>query len=253
MALPMLLEWAPAFALVLARIGAAMLLLPGLGETAVPAMPRIGLAVALTVLLLPALRPLVPPVPAAGIDLGLMLGSEVLTGIWFGWIARQTALVLPVMAQMMAYMTGLSSVLQPDPELGPQTNALSKWFEMMAPLLLLLTNLYQLPLLALRGLFRLIPPGRMLPPLDGAESLIAAVGAAFSLAVQLAAPFIFVAIVWHVALGMLSRLVSRMQIYFASMPGQLLIGFMTLMVTGEAIIVAWRDGAKLLLLQLPGG
>ena len=39
-----LLTWAPAFALVLARVGATMALLPGLGETVVPAMVRVAIA-----------------------------------------------------------------------------------------------------------------------------------------------------------------------------------------------------------------
>ncbi|HQT79148.1 MAG: hypothetical protein B7Z80_06810 [Rhodospirillales bacterium 20-64-7] len=248
----MLLDWAPAFALVLARIGAAMMLLPGLGETSAPAMLRIGLAAGLTVLLLPALRPLMPPIPDAGIDLGLMITSEVFTGIWFGWLARQTALILPATAQIIAYMTGLSSVLQPDPDLGPQTSAISKWFETMAPLLFLLTDLYKMPLLALRGLFQLVPPGRMLPAADGVGDVVAAVGNAFGLAVQLAAPFIVVTIVWNVALGMLVRMAPRMQIYFVSAPGQMLAGFVTLTIVAEAMILAWHNGAKVLLLALPG-
>ncbi|HEX2939847.1 MAG TPA: flagellar biosynthetic protein FliR [Rhodopila sp.] len=249
---PMLLDWTPAFALVLARIGPAMMLLPGLGETATPTMMRIGLAAGLTVLLLPLLRPTMPPIPDSGINLGLMIAGEVFTGIWFGWLARQSALILPAAAQIVAFMTGLSSVLQPDPDLGPQTSALSKWFETMVPLLILLTNLYRLPLLALRGLFQLIPPGHMLPTADGLESVVSVVGSAFALAVQLATPFILIATIWNVAIGMLMRMAPRMQIYFVSAPGQMLAGFLALLILAEAMLSAWSAGAEKLLLALPG-
>ena len=55
--------WAFAFALVLCRVSAAIMLLPGLGEADPPPGVRAGLALAITVLLLPGLASLVPPVP----------------------------------------------------------------------------------------------------------------------------------------------------------------------------------------------
>ncbi len=58
--------WAFAFVLVTARIGAAFALLPGLGEATPPPMVRVGLCLAVTVLLLPGIAPLIPPVPEAG-------------------------------------------------------------------------------------------------------------------------------------------------------------------------------------------
>jgi flagellar biosynthetic protein FliR len=248
-----LVDWAPAFALVLARIGPAMALLPGLGESAAPAIVRIGLALSITILLLPELQPAMPPMPASGLSLALMIAGEVVTGLWFGWVTRMIVLALPICAQFIGYLIGLSTVLQPDPELGAQSGALEKLFEMAAPVVLLASGLYRLPLTALNGLFRLIPPGHMLPVADGTEMAVHAVGAGFSLALQLASPFVLLGIVWHVAIGLIARIVSRMQIYFVSMPGQILMGLALLMVTGSAIILAWRDGAQSYLIAIPGG
>lgn len=247
-----LLDWAPAFALVLARVGATMTLLPGLGESDAPAIVRVGLALALTILLLPAVQPLVPPVPESGIEMALMVAGEVVTGLWFGWVARMIVLALPIGAQLIAYLIGLSSVLQPDAELGSQSTALGKLFELAAPVLILATGLYALPLQALDGLFQLIPPGHMLPAGDSTEVAIHAVGGCFGLALQLASPFVVADIVWHVAIGQIARAGSRMQIYFVSMPGQILGGLALLMVTGSAIILAWRDSAQSVLGLLPG-
>lgn len=104
-----LLIWAPAFALVLARVGAVMTLLPGLGEAAAPAVVRIGLALCITILLLPELQPIIPPVPEANFDMALMVAGEVITGLWFGWITRMIVLALPICAQFIGYFIGLSS------------------------------------------------------------------------------------------------------------------------------------------------
>ncbi|MFC7612072.1 flagellar biosynthetic protein FliR [Teichococcus aestuarii] len=51
-------------ALLMARIGACGMVLPGLGEADVPATLRLGLALAVVALLLPVLAPGLPPEPA---------------------------------------------------------------------------------------------------------------------------------------------------------------------------------------------
>ncbi len=229
-----------------------MALLPGLGETMAPATVRIGLALSLTILLLPELQPLMPVVPDAGIDMGLMVAGEVITGLWFGWVARMIALALPIGAQFIGYLMGLSSVLQPDPELGAQSGALGKLFQMAVAPLLLVSGLYRLPVAALDGLFHLIPPGAMLPAADSMEVAISAVGKTFSLALQLASPFVVLGTVWHLAMGQVARVSSRMQIYFISMPGQIMTGLAVLMMTVSAIILAWQDGVRTFFTALPG-
>ena len=248
-----LLDWAPAFALVLARVGAAMALLPGLGEAVAPAIVRIGLALSITILLLPGLQPTMPAVPNSGLAMGLSIAGEVITGLWFGWVARMIVLALPVGAQFIGYLIGLSSVLQPDAELGAQSGALGKLFEMAAPVLILLSGLYRFPLIALVGLFQLVPPGHMLPPGDSAQVAVRAIGTAFSLALQLASPFVVVAIVWQLAMGLIARIVSRMQIYFVSVPGQIMVGLALLMLTASAMTLVWRQSAQAFFGALPGG
>ena len=247
-----LLDWAPALALLLARLGAMMILLPGLGEASAPAIVRLGLTLGLAVLLLPEVQPAMPAVPAAGLDLGLMVASEIVTGLWFGWVVRMITLALPVGAQLISYMIGLSNILQPDQELGAQASLLSKLFEMAVPVLLLASGLYRIPLNALVGLFGLIPPGHLLPVADTTEIAIRAVSSGFALAVQMASPFIVLAIGWHVALGLVARIVSRMQIYFISMPGQIAVGMALLAITSGTMIVVWQDAVRIFMGSLPG-
>jgi flagellar biosynthetic protein FliR len=99
----------------------------------------------------------------------------------------------------------------------------------------------------------LIPPGQMLPAGDSSEIAIHAVGTGFALAVQLASPFVVIAIVWHLAVGLVGRVVSRMQIYFVSKPRQILAGLAVLMLAGGAIMFAWRDEVQAYFIALPGG
>jgi flagellar biosynthesis protein FliR len=245
-------SWAFAFVLIMARVGAAMTLLPGLGEAEPPTMVRLGLSIGVTALLLPGIAPLVPPVPEAGLQAGFMIAAEVITGLWLGWLARLLALALPIAGQFISYMLGVANVLQPDPELGGEATPIARLFAIVAPVAILVTGLYRLPLAALAGSYRLIPAGTLLPAADSAETAVRAVAAAFTLAVRLASPFLLVAIVWHVAIGLLARLVPRLQVYFVAMPGQILGGIVLLAVLATSLLSAWQAAVQSGLARLPG-
>lgn len=244
--------WSFAFVLLLARIGGAMVLLPGIGDSTVPATIRAGLALTITLVLLPAIAPLVPAAPEPGLAAAGMVAAELATGLWLGWLARLLTLALPLAGQFIAYLLGVATVLQASSELGPQTSALSRAYELAVPLALLTTGLYALPLTALAGSYRLIPPGALLPAADSAALSVRAVGSMFALALRLAAPFLLASIVWHVAIGLLSRLVPRIQVYFVAMPGQILGGLLLLAALSAAILGAFLEAMRDGLSGLPG-
>ncbi len=238
--------------LVLARVAGAISLLPGLGEQGAPSMVRAGLALCLALLLLPALLPHLPPAPESGLRAGMMIMAEALTGLWFGWLARLVALALPMAAQVIAYLLGLSSVLQPDAQLGPQSTSFARLFDLAAPVMVLSTGLYQLPLAALADLYRLVPPGSLLPEADATQGAVELVARSFDLALRLAAPFVLAAIAWNLASGLIARLVPRLQVYFAALPGQILGGLVMLMLLTGVILAAWGGSARVMFGALPG-
>jgi flagellar biosynthetic protein FliR len=244
--------WAFAFVLVMARIGAAMTLLPGLGEAEPPMMVRVGMTLGITALLLPGIAPAVPKVPDAGAQAAFMICAEVITGLWLGWLARLLVLALPIAGQFIAYMLGVANVLQPDPELGSQATPIARLFDVVAPVAILVSGLYVLPLAALAGSYGLVPAGSLLPAADTAEAAARAAGTAFALAVRLASPFLLVSIVWHVATGLLARLVPRMQVYFVVMPAQILGGIALLGVLATALLSAWEGAVRTGFSLLPG-
>lgn len=244
--------WSFAFALVLARFGAAMALLPGLGEATIPAMIRAGLAFSLTILLLPAIFPHPPAAPDSGVQAAGMIAAEVVTGLWLAWLARLLCLAFSIAAQFIAYLLGISTVLQPDPELGAQSTALAALFSAAVPLVVLASGLYRLPLGALVGSFRLIPPGTLLPAADSTATAVAATSHCFALGLRLASPFVLASIVWHVAIGLLARMVPRLQVYFVALPGQIVGGLTLLALLFGAILAAWHDALRDGLAALPG-
>ena len=241
-----------AFMLVLARVGGVVMLLPGLAETGVPAVVRAGVAGALALLLTPIVAPLVPTTSAAPATAAAMILTELLVGVWLGFLARVLVLALPMAGQILATLLGLSSVLQPDPEMGPQTTALARLFALAAPAIVLASGLYALPIEALAGSYRLIPPGGGLPSGAGAESVARAVAVAFGLALRLCAPVLLASIVWTVAAGLLARAAPRVHVYFLAMPAQILGGLVLLAALSGAILIAWQDAVRMGFDALPG-
>jgi len=233
-----------AFMLVLCRCAAAVMLLPALGEADPPPMLRAGLALALAVLLAPVVAPALPKLPNHFLPLAGYVAGELMAGGVLGWLARLIALALPAAGQLISLTTGHSSVLQPDPLLGAQSAALGRLFNLAAPVVILASGLYALPIQALAGSYQVFPAGGMLPAGDLAETALRAVAASFSLALRLAAPFVLISFVWQAGLGLLSRLVPQIQVYFAAMPGQLLGGLLLLALLVGAIIAAWMGAVQ---------
>ncbi|MBV8092075.1 MAG: flagellar biosynthetic protein FliR [Acetobacteraceae bacterium] len=240
------------FVLVLGRVGGAMMLLPGVGEAELPVILRAGLALAFDILLLPTLMQRLPHLPADVAPCAAMVVAEVVTGVWLGWLARLTVQALPLAGQIISYMLGLASVLQPDPALGGQSTALARLFSLAAPVMLLASGAYMLPLGALAGSYELIGPGSLLPATDATETLVRVLTRAFALALQLAAPFVLLSLVWQVMMGLLARMVPRLQVYFAAQPAQILGGLALLGAIGAMLLSAWLQAVRDSFGHLPG-
>jgi flagellar biosynthetic protein FliR len=244
--------WGFGLVLVFSRIGAACMMLPGIGEVELPGTVRLGFTLALTALLLPVVAPGLPEMPGAAWTTVAMVAAEIATGLWLGWLARLVVLALPIAGQFIASQMGLASVIQPDPDLGPQSTALARLFSLAAPVVILASGLYALPLAALAGSYRLIAPGALLPVADSTRTVLRAVAEAFALSLRLAAPFVVAGLLWQGALGLLARLVPNMQVFAASIPGQILGGLVLLFLFTAGIVTAWQGEVGTVFALLPG-
>jgi flagellar biosynthetic protein FliR len=238
--------------LIFARVGAAMMLLPGLGEAEIPASVRLAIALALVPLLLPLLSPGLPPVPEQPAELVRLITLETLAGLWLGGLARLILLALAMAGQVAALMLGLSSVLTQDPALGQGGTALSRLFGMLAALLVLSTGLYALPLSALAGSYAVLPAGDPLPAGLAAESLAAMGAESLALALRLAAPFVLAAVLFNLALGLLARLAPQVQVYFVAVPAQILGGLALLGLVAAPLLAVFGAALVEAFGRLPG-
>ena len=64
---------------------------------------------------------------------------------------------------------------------------------------------------------------------------------AFKIGLQLSAPFLVFGLVFNIGLGVLSRLMPQMQVYFVGVPLSILIGFLILAVVLGAMMGTFLD------------
>ena len=240
------------FMLVIARVGSALLAGPGFGENDVPATIRMALAVVLAILVYPALGARLPGIPPSFGGLAALLGVEILVGVWLGLITRLMVAALAMAGGLLSLTIGLSSVLQIDPAGGGQVAALQRMMSMAAVALFFAANLYLYPLQAILGSYDVIAPGAAIESGDMVELVVRAVSGSFSLALQLAAPFIILSLVWQAAIGFLSRLVPHIQVHLVSAPAQILGGMAVLAVAVSTLFATWSTNLLNQFATLPG-
>ena len=252
-----LLEALPGLAfhavLLLCRLGAAAMLLPGLGEAEVPATLRLTLALGLVLVLLPVLAPGLPAMPGDVAGLARVILIETVIGLWIGLLARFLAMALAQAGQVVALLIGLASPLQGDMVLGASATALARMFALATAALVLATGLYEIPLRALVESYAVLPAGQGLPAGAAAETLARKAADSLALAMQLAAPFVLAAILFNAGLGLIARLAPQAQVFVVAAPVQILGGFLLIILLLPAILAVWQGAMTQGFLRLPGG
>jgi flagellar biosynthetic protein FliR len=238
--------------LMLARIGAVVMLMPGLGEQEIPANIRLGLGLALVMVLYPVLSPALPAAPDSVGEMLRLTLIEIVIGVWYGGLARLVTLAMNMAGQLFALLLGLSQMLVPDPAIGGQNAVTGRFFTLISVVLLLSSGLYALPLRALAESYAVLPVGQGFLAGPGAEAMAAAVGQSFIVALQLMAPFLLLSVVLNVAFGLLARIAPQVQIYFLVVPGQIVLGLLLLALLLPAMLGIYASIARETFLALPG-
>lgn len=232
---------AAAFLLMFARLGTMVMLLPGLGERALPVRVRLVVALGLTLILFPLHR------AAYRVDLagfgpiaGLLL-SELVIGFVFGLAARLALTALQVAGAVIAQQLGLGFVTAVDPTQGQQGAVVGSFLALLGIAMVFATDLHHVGIAALDHSYRVFAPGVMPVSDDAVTLIVRTVEGAFRIGVQLSAPFLLFGLVFNVGLGLLARLMPQLQVFFLAMPLTILAGFAILLALIGAMMSVFLD------------
>jgi flagellar biosynthetic protein FliR len=223
-----------ALLLVFARIASAMMLLPGFGEIYVLPRTRLLLAIAITVVATPLVGATLPKLPATPLELFLILGGEIVVGIFLGTIVRILVAALHVAGTIVGFSSSLSSANIFDPQNAAQGSLLGTFLGVTGIVMVFVADLHRLMLGAVIDSYTLFVPGVALPWGDFSDLMTRTVAHAFALGFQLSAPFLVVGLVFYLGLGLINRLMPQVQVFFIAMPLQIALAFFVMALTLSA-------------------
>jgi len=227
--------------LVFCRIGSALMVLPGFGDLYVPARYRLLLGIFLATIIATALAPLLPVQPGSPLRLLMLLGGEIVIGVFLGTVARMMLSALETAGAIISLQLGLSTAQVFNPLLAQQSAITGAFMTVFGVLLIFLTDTHHLMLRGLVASYGLFPAGGFPGFGDLSDTVAHLVSASFRLAVELAAPFIVLGTIFFVALGFLSRLMPQMQIFFIILPIQVAGGIVVFAATLYAVMQWFLD------------
>ena len=226
--------------LVFARVGAFVLIMPGISETGVPAPVRLAFALLLALCLYPIAQPALPAEPVSTADLfGLVIPPD--GTVIQGAVLRMFLTALSTAGELVSLQTTLSFSQTANPMEAQPTTSLSTFLTLIGLTLIFTTNLDHYFLSALFRSYEVFAPSKALPITDAAQLAVQTAAKSFGLGVQLAAPVIVFALVFNIATGLIGRVMPQFQIFFVAAPLQVLLGLSVFALSLGSLLMVWTD------------
>lgn len=240
------------FLLIFSRLGSMVMLLPALGEMAIPTQIKLILSLAITLVMMPLVADQYGAIPPTITGLAIALIFEIAVGIFIGMSARIIMSSLHVAGNIIALQTGLSFAQNTDPASGGQGAIVANFLTMLAVALIFASDLDHLAIAAMRDSYTLFKPGTALPVGDFSQMAVHTLSVSFRLGVQLSAPFLVFGLVFYAGIGILSRLMPQIQVYFISMPANIGFGLALFMLLLGAMTTWFLEGYEQTMSQFIG-
>lgn len=213
------------YLLLFARIGALVMLMPGIGETTVPTRVRLAMALLITLVFYPVLSERLPQGLSQDMNrLLFVMIWEIMIGVGIGLIARTLMSVVQAAGATISTNIGLSFAQSVDPTMGQQGAIFSSFLSVVGVAVIFSTNLHHLAIAGIVDSYRLFPPGESFPIDDFRVAAVMTMSGAFRVGIEIGSPFIVFALVFNLGLGVLQRLMPQFQVYFLAAPLTILVG-----------------------------
>ena len=166
---------------------------------------------------------------------------EVLTGLLMGFAVRFLLYALEMAGEIIAVQIGLSLSSNIDPVTRNQATPPNTMLLSLGTILFLVTGAYQFCLVAFARSFEIFPPSAIFEP-QSINTVIAASGRIFLLAVQISAPLLAISFLVNMSFSVLGRAAPSLNVFMLSFPVQILAGLTVFSMTlGLTIQYILRD------------
>ncbi|TVQ70994.1 MAG: flagellar biosynthetic protein FliR [Oceanospirillales bacterium] len=215
--------WVGAFLLPLFRIGSFFMAVPIIGTQMVPVRVRFGLALAMTLILIPVL-PEMPTYQGLSLETWLVILNQVIIGTLLGFTLQLLFQTFIAGAQMIAMQSGLGFAQMTDPSTGIQVVVVAQFYSMMSMLLFLAMNGHLVMIEILAQSFYALPIGMNLFSQDVFIRIVLMVSWLFSAALLMALPAITALLIINLSFGIMTKAAPQLNIFAIGFPFTMLMG-----------------------------
>jgi len=228
-----------AFLIIFVRFGTALMIMPGVGDSFVPTNIRLMISLGLSFVLMPLVQANVPsPLPAFSIIFTLIM-MEFVIGLFIGTMARIFMAALDTAGMVISMTSGLANAQVFNPSLATQGSITGAFLSMTGVVLLFVTNLHHMLIYGLVESYQMFPIGAVPDSGSMAELITSAFAASFLIGFQIAIPFVIVAMLLYIGMGVLSRVMPQVQVFILALPVQIMLSMLTLMLVLSAAMLFW--------------
>lgn len=216
-----------AFVFPMARILALVATAPVLGNRGVPARIRLGLGLALTLVIAPLAGP-IPDISPSSWEGLLILVQQIVIGTAMGLAMRVAFAAVDMAGELIGLQMGLGFANFFDPTQGSNAPVVAQFMGLLAILFFLALNGHLLIISTLAQSFSVLPIGADLFGAQAAYSVVTWGGRMFESGLTLALPVVAALLIANLTLGVLTRTAPQLNIFAVGFPITLMLGFFML-------------------------
>jgi len=228
-----------AFLLIFVRIGTILLIMPGFSSAQVLMQHRLLFALVVAFLLTPLLANKLPEMPGSPLALVALVLGEFLAGAILGTVARIVFASVQTAGTIISFVSGMANAMAYDAISQAQSSLVSGFLGTTAVTVFFVTNMHHLVIQAMVDSYTLFLPGTTRIIGDVTELISRHISLSFKVGMQMATPFLIMSFAYYLALGLLTRLVPQLPIFFVALPVQIVLSIATFMVATASIILAF--------------
>jgi flagellar biosynthetic protein FliR len=213
---------------IMVRVSAILFTMPFLSARNVPVLLKAGLALTVSLMLMPQLSVTPPTLPSSPIGFALGVASEVGIGLIIGLAVQLLFVGIQMAGQIAGFQMGFAIANVVDPVSSLQIPMLSQFIYLFSMVLFLSLDLHHHFLKALMDGFEIIPFWGATFNGSIFELMMKLASDIFVIAAKIGAPVMVAMLLTSVALGLIARTVPQMQIFIVAMPLKIILGLIFL-------------------------
>ncbi len=218
------------------RVLAVFMSAPVLSNRVIPARVKIGLALAIAIIVAPATTEPAPPIFSAAAP--LLLLQQMLAGVLIGFGIKVVFAAVDMAGNVIGLQMGLSFASFIDPVNSNQTPLIGSFLNLLTTLLFLALDGHLALLAAATRSFDLLPISTQFFTGVGWERLIATGTGLFQLGLQISLPVLATMLVINLTLGVMSRAAPQLNLFSVGFPLTALTGIVLFAVFLPNLIAA---------------